>query len=93
MPEVEKAAVRTLTPVVHLAPAGDRILVGSDGAWWGSLTKAMVARYRPFLTTVGSAGFPVTAQAVLTMKEGKRRAHIMLPSERTCGLLIETASR
>lgn len=92
-PEVENAAVRTLAPMVHLAPAGEGILVGSDGAWWGSLTKAMVARYRPFFQTVGSAGLPVTAQAVLTMKEGKRRAHVMLPSEYTCGLLIETASR
>lgn len=92
-PEVENAAARTLSPVVHLAPAGDGIVVGSDGAWWGSLTKAMVARYRPFLHAVGSAGLPVTAQAVLTMKEGKRRAHVMLPSEYTCGLLMETASR
>lgn len=92
-PEVEQAAARTLNPVVHLAPDGDGVVVGSDGAWWGSLTKAMVARYRPFLQTVGSAGYPVSAQAVLTMKDGKRRAHVMLPSEYTCGLLLETAAR
>ena len=67
--------------------------MGSHGAWWGELTKAMATRYQPLLQTVGSAGLPVTAQAVLIMKGGKRRAHVMLPSEHTCQLLIETASR
>jgi len=92
-PEFEQASAHTPTPVVHLAPAPEGIVVGSHGAWWGELTKAMATRYRPFLQTVGSAGLPVTAQAVLTMKEGKRRAHVILPSEHTCRLLMETASR
>lgn len=92
-PEVEQVAARTLTPIVHMARAGDGVVVGSDGVWWGSLTKAMVARYLPLLQTVGQAGLPVTASSLLMMKEGKRRANMMLPSAYTCGLLMETASR
>jgi len=92
-PEIEQAASRTLTPVAHLAPSGAGLLVGSDGAWWGALTKAMVDRYIPLLRTVGQAKFPVTAACRLTMTEGKRRAHLMLPRESEVGRLIETADR